>query len=416
MASESQNFWKRAEQEMKMLESSAMQQSSSSSSSSSNTARKESSSATSGARDLMRSDSMLVPSIFPRRWMMPRMFGIDNTGVDSAFSEDFFNDRFMKGLDIFQDKGDEQIIRRKDDDRKFELSLDTHGFRPDEIKVNVAGGVLGVEAMHEEKGDNKHILRQFSRKYTLPKGCEVAKVNSNLSSDGVLVIIAPKKQAIKAAVAANTSIPVEVKKLETSASSAIQQQGASNISSSCSNVVRKECASSSSATSGVNSNLSSDSVQVITAPEKQTIKATVASTTPIPLEVKKLETSASSDMQQQGSSSSSSSTTNAVRKESASSFSATSGVNSNLSSDSVQVITAPMKQTIKATVAANTPIPVNVKKLETSARSNMHQQGSSSSISSNAVRRESASSSSATSGVRHLVNSDPMLVPSIFPR
>merc|ERR1712038_1523565 len=171
-----------------------------------------------------------------------------------------------------------------------------------------------------------------------------------------------------------------------------------------------------SATSGVNSNLSSDSVQVITAPEKQTIKATVASTTPIPLEVKKLETSASSDMQQQGSSSSSSTTTNAVRKESASSFSATSGVNSNLSSDSVQVITAPMKQTIKATVAANTPIPVNVKKLETSARSNMHQQGSSSSISSNAVRRESASSSSATSGVRDLVNSDPMLVPSIFPR
>merc|ERR1712038_701920 len=169
-----------------------------------------------------------------------------------------------------------------------------------------------------------------------------------------------------------------------------------------------------SATSGVNSNLSSDSVQVITAPEKQTIKATVASTTPIPLEVKKLETSASSDMQQQGSRSST--TTNAVRKESASSFSATSGVNSNLSSDIVQVITAPMKQTIKATVAANTPIPVNVKKLETSAHSNMHQQGSSSSISSNAVRRESASSSSATSGVRDLVNSDPMLVPSIFPR
>merc|ERR1712223_80371 len=215
MTSESQNFWKRAEQEMKMLEtsaSSAMQQSSTSSSrSSSNAARKESSSTTSGARDLMRSDSMLVPSIFPRRWMMPRMFGIDNTGVDSAFSEDFFNDRFMKGLDLFQGKGDEQIIRRKDDDSKFELSLDTHGFRPDEIKVNVAGGVLGVEAKHEEKGDNKHILRQFSRKYTLPEGCEAARVNSNLSSDGVLVITAPKRQAIKAAGATNTPIPVAIK-------------------------------------------------------------------------------------------------------------------------------------------------------------------------------------------------------------
>merc|ERR1711944_120063 len=176
-----EDFWKRAEQEMKMLETSASSTMQQSSSSNSNAARKESSSATSGARDLMRSDSMLVPSIFPRRWMMPRMFGIDNTGIDSAFSEDFFNDRFMKGLDLFQDKGDEQIIRRKDDDSKFELSLDTHGFRPDEVKVNVAGGVLGVEAKHEEKGDNKHILRQFSRKYTLPEGCEAARVNSNLS-------------------------------------------------------------------------------------------------------------------------------------------------------------------------------------------------------------------------------------------
>ena len=37
------------------------------------------------------------------------------------------------------------------------------------LQVNVAGGVLGVEAKHEEKGDNKFVLRQFSRKYTLPE-------------------------------------------------------------------------------------------------------------------------------------------------------------------------------------------------------------------------------------------------------
>merc|ERR1719367_724509 len=173
MMTESQNFWRKAEQEMKMLESSsssAMQQQQSSSSSS-NAVRKESSSSSSGTasgvgapRDLMRSDSMLVPSIFPRRWMMPRMFGMmgDSSGaLDTmpAFGEDFFSDKLSK-MNLFQDKGD---------DAKFELSLDTHGFRPDEIKVNVAGGVLGVEAKHEEKGDNKFVLRQFSRKYTLPE-------------------------------------------------------------------------------------------------------------------------------------------------------------------------------------------------------------------------------------------------------
>jgi len=220
MMAESQSFWKRAEQEMKMLDSSSssaassamqQQQQQQSSSSSSNAVRKESSSSSSGARDLMRSDSMLVPSIFPRRWMMPRMFGmLDSGALDTAaaFGEDFFSDKLSK-MNLFQDKGDEQIIRMKDDDAKFELSLDTHGFRPDEIKVNVAGGVLGVEAKHEEKGDNKFVLRQFSRKYTLPEGCEAARVNSNLSSDGVLVILAPKRQAVKAAAGAtNTPIPV----------------------------------------------------------------------------------------------------------------------------------------------------------------------------------------------------------------
>jgi len=53
-----------------------------------------------------------------------------------------------------------------------------------------------VEAKHEEKSDDgisRYISRQFVRKYTLPEGCIPDKVTSNLSSDGVLVINAPKK-------------------------------------------------------------------------------------------------------------------------------------------------------------------------------------------------------------------------------
>ena len=75
--------------------------------SSSNAVRKESSSSSSGgggARDLMRSDSMLVPSIFPRRWMMPRMFGmLDSGALDTAaaFGEDFFSDKLSK-MNLFQ--------------------------------------------------------------------------------------------------------------------------------------------------------------------------------------------------------------------------------------------------------------------------------------------------------------------------
>lgn len=98
----------------------------------------------------------------------------------------------------------------KDDENKFEVSLDTHEYRPDEIKVNVTGGVLSVEAKHEEKEEGKFVSRQFNRKYTLPKGCEAHKVTSNLSSDGILMITAPKNPALKQD--GDRPVPIEMKK------------------------------------------------------------------------------------------------------------------------------------------------------------------------------------------------------------
>jgi HSP20 family molecular chaperone IbpA len=201
MANKSHIFWKRADDQMKSMvssSSSAMQskkqQQSSFSSSDSRTAGNNA--------DFMRSDSITAPSLFfPRRWM--------STMPNVDFDKDLFNDK-MKSLNLFPEQKDDQVIRMKDDDSKFELSLNTHGYRPDEIKVNVAGGCLSVDAKHEEKEEGKFVSRQFSRKYTLPEGCEAGKVNSNLSSDGILVISAPKRQAVKQE--GNRSITVEVKK------------------------------------------------------------------------------------------------------------------------------------------------------------------------------------------------------------
>ena len=47
-----------------------------------------------------------------------------------------------------------QIIKVKNDEKSFEVSLDTHHFRPDELKVNVHDNVLSIEAKHEEKSDD----------------------------------------------------------------------------------------------------------------------------------------------------------------------------------------------------------------------------------------------------------------------
>ena len=115
--------------------------------------------------------------MFPRRWMLP------------ALNSDFSNN-----TDIFKSK-DTEVIRDKEDESKLEVSLDTSQYRPDELSVSVSDGVLRVEGKHEEKAEDgsKMVSRMFSRKYTLPPSTKQEEVASNLSSDGVLVITAPKK-------------------------------------------------------------------------------------------------------------------------------------------------------------------------------------------------------------------------------
>merc|ERR1719270_1957472 len=109
------------------------------------------------------------------------------------------NSDFSNNTDIFKSK-DTEVIRVKEDENKLEVSLDTSQYRPDELSVSVSDGVLRVEGKHEEKAEDgsKMVSRMFSRKYTLPPAAKSEEVVSNLSSDGVLVITAPKKNlAIK---------------------------------------------------------------------------------------------------------------------------------------------------------------------------------------------------------------------------
>jgi len=131
-------------------------------------------------RSLMRQDSRSRWEsgwMFPRRWMLPAL-----------------NTDFPSNMELFKTK-DSEVIRVKEDESKLEVSLDTSQYRPDELSVAVRDGVLVVEGKHEEKAEDgsKMVSRSFSRKYSLPASAEADQVASNLSSDGVLVITAPKK-------------------------------------------------------------------------------------------------------------------------------------------------------------------------------------------------------------------------------
>merc|ERR1712083_458661 len=123
--------------------------------------------------------SIFSPWMMPRNWMMPKLF-------DENFSS-------------LLDKKDSNLISMKNDEKKMELSLNTTGYKPSELKVNVSDGELTIEGKHEEKSEAGHTMvsKQFCRRYTLPAEAKLTEVVSNLSQDGVMVITVPKEKKIQ---------------------------------------------------------------------------------------------------------------------------------------------------------------------------------------------------------------------------
>jgi len=114
--------------------------------------------------------------MLPRKWMMPDMFDENLTDVNQ----------------------DTNLINLKNEDSKMEISLNTAGYKPSELQVNVVDGEITIEGKHEEKTEAGHTMlsRQFSRRYNLPAEAKLDGVESNLSQDGILVITVPKEKRI----------------------------------------------------------------------------------------------------------------------------------------------------------------------------------------------------------------------------
>nr|AHE77375.1 small heat shock protein [Lissorhoptrus oryzophilus] len=93
------------------------------------------------------------------------------------------------------------------DKDKFQANLDVQQFKPEEITVKITGdNVLTIEGKHEEKEDEHgYISRHFVRRYVLPKNYDIEKVETKLSSDGVLSITAP---SLEGKAVEHKSIPI----------------------------------------------------------------------------------------------------------------------------------------------------------------------------------------------------------------
>ena len=82
--------------------------------------------------------------------------------------------------------------RVKYDEDKFQISLDCHKYKPEELDVKVEGSTIIITAKQESKESGGTRTRVFEQKFTLPSGVKADKVTSTFSREGYLTITAPR--------------------------------------------------------------------------------------------------------------------------------------------------------------------------------------------------------------------------------
>ena len=83
------------------------------------------------------------------------------------------------------------------------------------MQVKIKDNVVSIEAKNEEKKDDEpntksYAFKKFARSFTLPQGCKMQSVTSNLSKDGLLIVSAPKVEAVQQT--SSRKVPIEMKK------------------------------------------------------------------------------------------------------------------------------------------------------------------------------------------------------------
>nr|AYP00111.1 small heat shock protein 21.2 [Laodelphax striatellus] len=86
-----------------------------------------------------------------------------------------------------------RIPNLEEDNNNFKVNLDVQQFKPEEISVKLSGDNIVIEGKHEERTDQQgFISRHFCHRYKLPDNVDVDKLQTELSSDGILSLVAPK--------------------------------------------------------------------------------------------------------------------------------------------------------------------------------------------------------------------------------
>lgn len=91
---------------------------------------------------------------------------------------------------------------------KFEVTIDVTGYKPEELSVKVADGVLQVNANQEQQSeDGSYSLQSFCKKYKLPANSNLSEIKSSMIDDmkTLRVVVPLKVQRPK-----QQDIPIEI--------------------------------------------------------------------------------------------------------------------------------------------------------------------------------------------------------------
>ena len=105
--------------------------------------------------------------------------------------------RFSIKQIYFSDTAKVDTVKITETGKKWEIQLDVSKFSPEDLKVKVAGDMVTITgAQSDQFGEgntNSLTNTSFTKRYTLPSGCDPDQLNSNLNAQGTLVVSCPRK-------------------------------------------------------------------------------------------------------------------------------------------------------------------------------------------------------------------------------
>lgn len=95
-------------------------------------------------------------------------------------------------------RGDCDVVKVEQTESKWEVELDVARFKPENLKVSVVEDLVTISG-HQDcqyRGDSveSNTSRSFTKRYTLPSGCDPDALSSSLTNSGNLKVSCPRKK------------------------------------------------------------------------------------------------------------------------------------------------------------------------------------------------------------------------------